>query len=962
MRRISLAGFVIVMTSAGWLVLASQAGAQQVPLRSAPELAEFWSKLDSARRYQFDSAGLGFTTGAPGSLGRGKPLSEIIPDWTDESAVEPPIGSGMVNAKDLVLLAIGDFRGAVSNPNFPNHESVLVEARQGLAETTSEFLAGQALVANDLLVNALRQRFPGGTGDSGDDGTNQTALLDQSLDEARLAISSAVDNLRQFPEGFRASGIVDPFLPWVVENTLGPGQTQRDRVPNEFYRFTEVVDLNATAGVELGRRIFFLGNVADEDVFPFGNFPSEEDLNLGDPNRLDASGREQAAEELKKSAQETYMNSAVLAALQTPEEFEHNQGNQLKRRVLDASRVFDDIIGGLNPLQMIGDFVPFGDVEDFLADCDARIEDAGTAESAAAAAIRDYDETEIQLAAALGNLQTDFVAEMESTTGFPVGGSCDNGPSATCFDLTNADPSIGRLERQRLLDEAAEFSLVGRAGALRQAQLALEEAILGVTEAKRNLDKYPELIRIEEKRNSAVAKVTTASGATIAALTFGEQMSEIAMLTTVAFPPSVNLTLDPGAIIRAGLSQAKEIVTLTQGIRVEGINSAATVKALLVEESLALVAVEKAKNSQDQAQIVIDEAFARLERLAREFVVSQAETAGFYFANPSFRLDRDRALRSAEIALETAMSTCYTASQMLEYEWSEEYSNIIRDPGGVSPAVSLPPVADPFPRAESLFSVVSAGSPQEQSLTAFFASLNLWDSALRNTRGDNPQPSTRIITLKNNILKFNRSKVASDPEFAQMAQNTLDDFIKESLVPNTFDPLRNDLQFEFSTHLADQSMFRFEPNTKIASIEIRLLSKPGESLVPGGAYTLLNAPIVDLVMNDEASIRTFFADPLAGDDDLITYTLRGSRSLNLAPFRASVEACVRDHPFTGLCVPSTNENIELQNFSPAVTRWTLWVQTDDGGNEPLQFENLEDIQIVFHLVHGVPRGSLFPGQ
>lgn len=885
---------------AGLVGAALSAGAAVVR-PGAPELVPAWAKLDAARTYRQD-----FDKRLPGV---GKDHAMIIADYGRASVTAYPGKT----PKQLFLEAAAAFRTAMSNPGLAQ------EATLGLQESLNELMAGQSLLGNDQLIKGLRVRFPG----TEPPDNSQTFYLNQSVTQFQTAIDQVVEDLRRHPEGLRAGGDVTPQFPFWVENTVPLGGGQGQLVENEIYRFTDVIDRSALARNSLGKRLFFFGNVKDEDNFPYGNFPGPEDLDL-DNNRLqNAAGRELAAQVLKRSAQATYLHSAVLAAVQTPEQFNDNNGYQLKREILDANRVFEDILAGFNPLQLLGDFVPFQPVENFLDLCADAVSDAEIDENAAAGASREYDQDKTTLATELRNQQTSFIDEIETLTGLA---SVDSN-----YDLSDPD------ERERLLADA-EVSAGQGHGTLGAQVLAIQQAAIEAKQAQEALRQIPEKIRIEEARNNQIARVVTANGTTFAALSMMDAVAGMCSVS-ISWPPGVSCNL--GAQDQGFYRGMRDMLSAMQEATVSGINSAVTVKQYLLDGALAVIAVDRAGSIIEQQQAQYDELLAQLQRTVRGYVAAQEDLADAYFANPAYRLARDLKITKAEVSFETAMEECYVAAKALEYLWSERFNNPVARVDGLLPE-PLPPAADPFVRAESVFAVKFArgGIP---NLDDFRDALQEWDVKLRQLRSPSAQQSTSALSLRRNILGFS----GGDEVLNRLL---FKDFIAKHRVAGG-NPVNPDLIFEFPVEIADQKLFPDHPNIKINEIRINLVSSPARSIA--AAAPDARPAKVDLVMLDEAVVRSFFAEP-PDDDDLITYDLQQGRSLSKSPFLATVDATI-----DGYSSPAAAPNAALADHSPAVTRWTLRMRMNQGDNQYLLLEHLDDILITFSYSFGKPRQVIF---
>ena len=878
-------------------------------LRDAPELSSIWQKLDAAKTYREDFHS--------GTISISKDYDTILADYLSAGSVTSFPGQ---SPQQLFEEVITSFRGFLSDID----PAVAEEALLGLQEAQNEFISGQSLVGNDSLINGLRVRYPG----SEPPDNSQTFYLSESVNHFKTAVNSVINDLRNNPQGFRTKGVVNPQFPFFVENTTATPGAQGEVVESEYFRLTDAINRMSEAGNSLGKRLFFFGNVKDEDNYPQGNFPGQEDLDLDNNGVINAAGRETAAQQLKRTAQATYLNSILLSAVQTPGDFDLNNGYKLKRQVLDANRAFGDILAGFNPLQLLGDFTPFQPVENFLGLCGDAINDAATDEGAAKLAGRSYDQDQTQLATELRNQQLTFLNSIEGATG-----------------IVNAELSYNLLEpsERELLFADAKVNAEQGLGTLGSQLLNILASQIEAKRALEQVRQIPEKIRIEEERNGQISDLLLSNGRKFSSLAYAEAIAS-GLSITVGYAsgspggPFASASWNPSSAIIADKRKSRELLQAAQQATIGNINSGAMIKQLLLDQIMAMIAVERAINNSNQQIVIYNEQLAELQRTVRGYVAAQQDLATAYFANPAYRLERDIAANTADKSFETAMEHCYVAAKALEYNWSEDFNNPVSRLDGLLPE-PLPPSSDPFVRAESVFSSKFARGTQP-NLDDFRDSLREWDVKMRQLRSPNAQTASSVISLRKDILGYNLGDEA-------LNRLLFADFIKQNRVDGV-NPTNDDLLFEFGVQIADQNLFPNHPNIKIDQISVNLVSSANLGSVYGPGSTA-EAANIELVMLDQATVRTFFADATTGDDDLLIYDLQEGRTLNKSPFLASIDATV-----DGFSFPAPIPNVQLANHSPAVSRWTLRMQMDRGNNQQLKLENLDDIVITFNYRLGKP--------
>lgn len=385
-----------------------------------PALVSAWNKLDQARSYR------------SGWRDLDKTHSQLIEAYTTEL----DCAGVQLTAQACFLSAANDFRTLLTHSD----PAVVTEAEWGVQESLNDYMAGQSLLGNDLLIKGLRVRFPG-VGDPED--LDQLTLLTFSEQSLQSGIDEIVDDLRARPELMRSRG-EDPQFPFWVENSL-PQDGQGELVESEFYRFTHLVERYSLAALSKGKRMFFFGNVKDIDNFPLGNFPGPEDIDLNGDGIVNEAGRTEAADQMKRTAHASYLHTAVLAAVQSEADFYDNDGYTLKRQVTDAERLYVDIKSGFNPLKLQGDFVPYQPVENFIALARTRINDAVVAENLARDAQRVYDQDQNVLHTTLLSQKENYLDSITQLTGL----------NPTSYTLSE------KTQREQLLADAESNAELG---------------------------------------------------------------------------------------------------------------------------------------------------------------------------------------------------------------------------------------------------------------------------------------------------------------------------------------------------------------------------------------------------------------------------------------------------------------------------------------------------------------------
>lgn len=810
----------------------------------------------------------------------------------------------------MFLSAANDFRALLTHTN----PLVVTEAEWGVQESLNDYMAGQSLLGNDLLIKGLRVRFPG-VGDPED--PDQLSLLTYSEQTLQSGIDEIVDDLRTRPELMRSRG-EDPQFPFWVENSL-PQPGQGELVESEFYRFTHLVERYSLAALSKGKRMFFFGNVKDIDNFPLGNFPGPEDIDLNGDGIINEAGRTEAANQMKRTAHASYLHTAVLAAVQSETDFYDNDGYTLKRQVTDAERLYVDIKSGFNPLKLQGDFVPYQPVENFIALARSRINDAVIAEGEARAAQRLYDQDQNVLRTTLLAHKENYLDSITQLTGL----------NPANYDLSDKDA------REKLLEDADSNANLGY-GQMGIQKKTIDDSVLAMQQVNKRIQQIPERIRIEQERQRSYARIVSKTGRTMAALSFAQG---IANAVTVYIGKSPGYGTNVGAAISGMLQGQKDILAATQSASIDGIQSAATIKQILLEQATLLLSLQSAQVNLDIENARYQQYKSQVERIVNNYQQANENYVEAYYNNPAYRIERDQLIEAADITFETAMTESYYAAKALEYLWSEKFNNpVMRLDGGL--AESLSPSFDPFIRAESVFASRFA-SVRSPSLDDFMDGLQAWDVKMRQLRAPAGQSASLSLSMRKDILGYDSTDIVYDKTLFR-------DFISKNRKSGLNDA-KDDLEFEFTIEIADESLLPNHPNIKIEDIRLNLVS--GVQSIRGGSD--VRAALVDLVQLDKATIRSFFAEyPV--NDDLIHYDLQEGRSLEKSPFVATVESSIDN-----FASPQAIPNVQLEGHSPAITRWVLRIKMNRGQNEELVLENLDDIELDIRYHYGKPRNVVF---
>ncbi|OUR91284.1 hypothetical protein A9Q81_18050 [Gammaproteobacteria bacterium 42_54_T18] len=956
------------------LALADNRTRSVAPEAEMQALTDAWQLLDCGERYKQ------VWFGGQEVRGAGKTYKELIesydqvPNGADCTVVDDQ-GAALTHAGYLDA-APQAFKALLESGLTDNH---LQSAQWGLQESFNYLAEGKLLKGNDLLINGLRTRF---TADDSDT-KSQIELLGESVDEMSAGLDATRHLMLDFYDVLRANGDVSPTFPFLVNNTKGPVTA------NDYQQYAELLNRYGMAAISEAKYMFYKDNVKDVDNPPYRNFPGPEDLDFNNDKVKNEAGRLDAAKRAKLASSHLYLQSLTMAALQTEDNFQDNNGYQIKRQLNDADRLYQDIQSGFNPLLLAGDFVPYQRVENFLQLARVRVQDAKEAEQLARTNQRTFEVDQTALASELLSQRNQYLDQLAALSGAPKGD----------YDLSTKD---GRHDYRVEAFNSAIFDKEGQIGI---QVLALEESGLQLTQLYTQMQVLNERVSIEQDRSNEVMKLVLATGEEMSVLQFANTMASCCnvsqgtstgaskgtsvgssegessgLSTGISFSigggftetekiswtlgrslgisrgessgsstgtsegqswgSSTGTSENPNIEMLADGQSAMAVLQATQQAELDAINSGAMVKNLLLEMATLNVSIEQARIAKARQEAVIETQFDELDRLLANYVIANENLAAAYYSNPAYRLEASRAEQAAEDTFATALELSYYAAKALEYQWSEKFNNpVLRLDGGLPEPLSVS--FDPFMRAESVFAAQFAAlySP---SLDDYLDGMQAWDVKMRQLRYPERQTSQVRFSLRDDLLGYG--------EFtAEVAEAKFRSFIEDHRIQG--ENLDNrDLQFDFSMDIADERLFPNHPNIKIDSIKVNLISTASRSI--RGNATVVPA-LVDLVMLDRAFVRTFFAE-YPNRDDMLTYQLQAGRTIDKSPFIATVDATI-----DGFSSPQVEPNTQLANHSPAVSAWVLRMRNNRFNNTDLKLEYLSDIELEIKYSFGKPRDIQF---
>ncbi|MCK4792125.1 MAG: hypothetical protein KAV87_50820, partial [Desulfobacteraceae bacterium] len=772
-------------------------------------------------------------------------------------------------------------------------------ARDGLLDTLLEKANAHIIFGNEHLINALKMRFPPGENPN---------LLPVDCEIALLG-------------------------PWDIEDPSYGEECNLDFDPplhstaiDEFGTTTDILFQEIGTGFGIG-----IGNFRTSEYQALTFALDRKSLSsIEKAGKLfrkamnDEVSKEEAMEELRTGAMSLYLESAVLASVQSEEGFIDNGGEELKKHQREMREMYQKIINGLNPFGYRDDYIPFQPYEKLKDRVAQKIAYARPIQQAAREAQRDFDNSQVMLSSELAEQRYKFGNELYTLTGLDV----DD------YDLYDPE-SVQQFKND---------ALANTDGIIGQQLLLINESDTRVELAKTRLQNIPKMIEIEQERvgivedtDIPIAKVLVETGERLNALdiatglanaysygtsdcqSYGESWNwGIGLIFSVGFGKSEGTsqckseTYNPGSIFSGWANGQKEVYTALKNAQIEGINSRAKIRNILLEGVERGLELELAIEQHNQNAAKLESLVNRVDKLIDDWIKADQDIAASYYTDPTFRLLRDDAVIDAEREMQAVAKQAYLAINALEYEWVEEFD-------WTNPYVYSYTTNDIFD-LQTLNDI--------QTYMSSFVSV---DSDLCEDTMSNFNYYHKTISLREDIFGFSDidpdTGIPYGPEEIAYNIQLFKNKITEHRVPNESNPDNDDMVINFGTSIADDFLFYPDlSNCKIIFITINMVAE--DSLNPGADFVWVN-----LTQAGTSIVRTLYADwPL--NDDLVEYDLDWyDRDNSEAVIQAEINNLEQDKGNTG-----------LKNRSIAATTWTLRIKTL-AENTLIDFSKLEDIQI-----------------
>jgi len=388
---------------------------------------------------------------------------------------------------------------------------------------------------------------------------------------------------------------------------------------------------------------------------------------------------------------------------------------------------------------------------------------------------------------------------------------------------------------------------------------------------------------------------------------------------------SSELKWDPNAQVIRGYQGVQALKEAEAQATIEGANSAAVIKNLLLQQSEQLLEVEIALEAFNKAAAEHNHLAQRYSRLLnkRALAVNRVIRHNSHLVNPAYRIMRDTLTVQAAEANAQAAQFAYLTARAAEYD-----------------------LLTPYPEIDEVFKARTAND-----LRVFLDDLKVWYQAADLPGQLNRYPYT--LSLARDVMGLTDENL--DPQGAlssealeQLRDERFQEILQQYILEDT-------LQFEFGTSLDQrrtENQYLFSPNiwvNRIAGVSTPLSENQGISVnIVTGQSDDVGRPEVVLTHAGQASYR----DAMGG----IVHYDPGTA----APVGYVLPAGLNPPNTTVVLLPGINgsggvANAGLVNRSVAASRWILRIPAASKGN--LDYRQIQDIEIYLDST-----GRALPGR
>jgi len=480
-----------------------------------------------------------------------------------------------------------------------------------------------------------------------------------------------------------------------------------------------------------------------------------------------------------------------------------------------------------------------------------------------------------------------------------------------------------------------------------------------IQQAYNTLKHIPARIQIEQDRSAAVIRIvydaTRKINATELALAYTSSFNVSASVSTGPMPSfTASVGYNPLACVVGILQIIRNNIQANQQAGIEGANSVATVRNILLDMDNAVIELDRAKVLFDQENTKLKLLFADVNKMTEDYsecVALRENNAQLHFANPEYRRWLNESFKRADARRQEAAIKLYELGRALEFWWTEGYVNpIFAGPGQPGVALNRFNSAN-FPELGSVFSISVANQ-----LGDFYLLLKEWDNQLRLIRGPTHQlTQTRYYSLRDDILFKDLAQAG-----VSLNRRIRDfrDYLAASayLAPGSTPDTRPGFRIDFPISLESLDA-RQDWNLRVgylnqypdgvqAGVRVMFESDAGFNGSEPDA-------VVDLTFFGVISTTTYFDDPELAKRSIIKWEIPAPDS----PFAENRDELATTVPasINGRLRPNTSYlAVSFRGKPIAATNWRLTVDSTRAVNRQVDISKVRDIKLIITETRGRP--------
>lgn len=288
-----------------------------------------------------------------------------------------------------------------------------------------------------------------------------------------------------------------------------------------------------------------------------------------------------------------------------------------------------------------------------------------------------------------------------------------------------------RAKYDALVDAAnTQAGGLGDGSEMAGAALRLVQALQEVRAADVKIKGYPQRMRIELERNNDVNATIQQGSQVIAALDAAIALAGQLDVTLIlaGMNSGTSTKINYSAIAKAALGPAIAMRQASDTVKINSVNSNATIRNLVVEQQEQIEALPTVVTGVDIARNELLRLFSEAERLVEDHIFYQDAANQLWYADPGLAFRLEAAEEEYQTLLQQFRIELYKLCRMTEFAWNERFTNPVFDSAGIiGPISGLPATSDDFVEAESVFA-----ARDHEVGKKFYTTIKDWDTKLRD--------------------------------------------------------------------------------------------------------------------------------------------------------------------------------------------------------------------------------------